>query len=67
MNADQADQAAEHDLSDQSEQPGLSAVLEAVLLVTDEPVPAVTLAQVAEAPTEAVEAVLRELAQDYDH
>jgi len=46
-------------------QPPLSAVLEAVLLVTDEPVPAVTLAQVAERPTEEVEAALRALAAEY--
>lgn len=46
-------------------QPPLSAVLEAVLLVTDEPVPAVTLAQVAERPTQEVEAALRALAAEY--
>lgn len=46
-------------------QPPLSAVLEAVLLVTDEPVPAVTLAQVAERPTEEVEAALQALAAEY--
>jgi segregation and condensation protein B len=45
--------------------PPLRAALEAVLLVTDEPVPAVTLAQVVERPTEEVEGVLAELAQDY--
>lgn len=45
--------------------PALSAALEAVLLVTDEPVPAVTLAQVVERPTEEVEAALSALAQDY--
>lgn len=43
----------------------LPAALEAVLLVTDEPVPAVTLAQVVERPTNEVEAVLHELAQEY--
>ena len=46
-------------------QPPLSALLEAVLLVTDEPVPAVTLAQVVERPTHEVEDVLRGLADDY--
>ena len=46
--------------------PPLSAVVEAVLLVTDEPLPAVTLAQVAERPTEEVEGVLRELATHYE-
>lgn len=46
-------------------QPELRAVLEAILLVTDEPVPATTLAQVAERPTAEVEQVLRELVDDY--
>src|SRR5437764_11605044 len=45
--------------------PALPAALEAVLLVTDEPVPAMTLAQVVERPTGEVEAVLSELARDY--
>lgn len=45
--------------------PPLPAALEAVLLVTDEPVPAVTLAQVVERPTGEVEEVLRALAADY--
>jgi segregation and condensation protein B len=45
--------------------PALEAALEAVLLVTDEPVPAVTLAQVVERSTEEVEAVLQALADDY--
>ena len=46
--------------------PPLPAALEAVLLVTDEPVPAVTLAQVVERPTGEVEDVLRDLARDYE-
>jgi segregation and condensation protein B len=46
--------------------PPLPAALEAVLLVTDEPVPAVTLAQVTERPTEEVEQTLQELAADYE-
>lgn len=45
--------------------PPLNAALEALLLVTDEPVPAVTLAQVVERPTAEVEQVLQELAEDY--
>ena len=45
--------------------PELAAVLEAILLVTDEPVPATTLAQVAERPTGEVEATLQTLAEDY--
>jgi segregation and condensation protein B len=47
-------------------QPPLPALLEAVLLVTDEPVPAVTLAQVAERPTHEVETALLQLAAQYD-
>jgi segregation and condensation protein B len=45
--------------------PPLRAALEAVLLVTDEPVPAVTLAQVTERPTEEIEATLQSLAGEY--
>lgn len=48
-----------------SEAPELSAVLEAILLVTDEPVPATTLAQVAERPTIDVESALQVLTEDY--
>ena len=43
----------------------LGAVLEAVLLVTDEPVPAMTLAQVVERPTGQVEEELARLAAEY--
>jgi segregation and condensation protein B len=46
-------------------QPPLPALLEAVLLVTDEPVPAVTLAQVVERPTAEVEEALGALATEY--
>lgn len=46
--------------------PPLRAALEAVLLVTDEPVPALTLAQVVERPTAEVVGGLTELAADYD-
>jgi segregation and condensation protein B len=46
--------------------PDLRAALEAVLLVVDEPVDEVTLAQVVERPREEVSALLRELAADYD-
>lgn len=45
--------------------PALPAVLEAILLVTDEPVPAMTLAQVVERPTGEVELALAALAQEY--
>jgi segregation and condensation protein B len=46
-------------------EPILSAAIEAVLLVVDEPVAVVTLAQVLERPRDEVEATLRELAEDY--
>ena len=46
--------------------PDLRAALEAVLLVVEEPVDEVTLAQVLERPREEVAAMLRELAADYD-
>ena len=47
------------------EAPPLQAVVEAVLLVTDEPVPVTVLAQVAEQPTAEIERVLHELVEDY--
>src|SRR6266705_3430772 len=45
--------------------PGLRASLEAILLVADEPVPLVVLAQVLERPRNEVEAELRTLAASY--
>ena len=45
--------------------PELAALLEAILLVADEPISAVVLAQVTEHPTEVVEAALAALAADY--
>jgi segregation and condensation protein B len=45
--------------------PGLRASLEAILLVADEPVPVVVLAQVTERPRSEVEAELRDLAASY--
>ncbi|MCW2620840.1 MAG: segregation and condensation protein [Frankiales bacterium] len=45
--------------------PDLAAVLEAVLLVTDQPVPALVLAQVSDQPTERVLQVLCDLAEGY--
>lgn len=45
--------------------PGLRAALEAILLVIDEPVPEITLAQVLERPTHEVVAALHELAAEY--
>lgn len=50
---------------DERDLPPLRAALEAVLLVTDEPVSAVTLAQVCERPTDEVERTLAALAQEY--
>jgi segregation and condensation protein B len=47
-------------------EPTLPAAIEAVLLVVDEPVADVTLAQVLERPRDEVAATLRELAADYD-
>ncbi len=46
-------------------EPGLHAALEAILLVVDEPVAEVTLAQVLERPTGEVAAALRRLAAEY--
>ena len=47
------------------ETPGLRASLEAILLVADEPVPVVVLAQVLERPRNEVTAELRDLAASY--
>ncbi|MBV9869220.1 MAG: SMC-Scp complex subunit ScpB [Frankiaceae bacterium] len=46
--------------------PGLRTALEAVLLVVEEPVAEVTLAQVVERPREEVAQTLRDLAAEYD-
>ncbi|SDR12180.1 SMC-Scp complex subunit ScpB [Thermostaphylospora chromogena] len=46
-------------------EPSLRAALEAILLVVDEPVGEMTLAQVLERPTAEVAATLRELAAEY--
>jgi segregation and condensation protein B len=51
---------------DAADLPPVRAALEAVLLVVDEPVAEVVLAQVVERPTEEVARLLRELAEDYD-
>jgi len=47
------------------EGPGLKASLEAILLVADEPVPVVVLAQVLERPRNQVTAQLQDLAEEY--
>lgn len=46
-------------------EPSLRAGLEAILLVVDEPVPEVTLAQILERPRDEVATTLRELAAEY--
>jgi segregation and condensation protein B len=46
--------------------PGLRAALEAIMMVADEPVPEVLLAQVLERPRGEVAATLRELAAEYE-
>jgi segregation and condensation protein B len=46
-------------------EPGLRAALEAILLVVDEPVAEVTLAQILERPRDEVSATLHELAAEY--
>jgi segregation and condensation protein B len=50
---------------DEADGPGLRASLEAILLVADEPVPEVLLAQVLERPRGEVDAALRALAAEY--
>ncbi|MDQ1704846.1 MAG: segregation and condensation protein [Frankiaceae bacterium] len=60
-----------HDFTEHHADPGtplpeLRTALEAVLLVVDEPVAEVVLAQVVERPTEEVGALLREMAAGYD-
>jgi segregation and condensation protein B len=50
---------------DNPQTPGLRASLEAILLVADEPVPVVVLAQVLERPRNEVMAQLHELATEY--
>jgi len=53
-------------MTDEPTQPSVRAALEAVLLVVDEPVAEVVLAQVLERPTGEVAGVLRELAEEYE-
>ena len=51
--------------NEETEGPGLRASLEAILLVADEPVPVVVLAQVLERPRSEVTAQLHALAEEY--
>ena len=53
------------DILQTPEGPGLRAALEAILLVADEPVPVVVLAQVLERPRSEVTAELHDLAEEY--
>ena len=57
---------ADADLVDGPGGPGLRASLEAILLVVDEPVPEVVIAQVLERPRGEITAALRDLAASYD-
>ena len=57
--------SAEPEDTQESQGPGLRASLESILLVADEPVPAVVLAQVLERPRNEVAAVLDDLAEEY--
>ena len=56
---------AANDADDSDEGPGLRASLEAILLVADEPVPEVLIAQILERPRHVVAEGLRALAQEY--
>jgi segregation and condensation protein B len=56
---------AETDGPPDAAEPSLRAGLEAILLVVDEPVPEVTLAQILERPREEIAMTLRELAAEY--
>jgi segregation and condensation protein B len=65
MTLPERDREPAHSVSDLPLPPARAA-LEAVLLVVDEPVAEVMLAQVLERPTEEVASMLRELAAEYD-
>ena len=54
------------DMEEPPNGPGLKASLEAILLVADEPVPVVVLAQVLERPRSEVAAELKDLAEEYE-
>ena len=62
---DAGEVGAEPPEPDGPDHPGLRASLEAILLVADEPVPAVVLAQVLERPTGQITELLRETAAAY--
>lgn len=52
-------------MTESRQEPSLRAGIEAILMVVDEPVPEVTLAQILERPRDEVTATLRELAAEY--
>ena len=58
-------ETSEPDAGHEAAVPPLATLLEAILLVTDEPVPALTLAHVVEQPTNEVERALEGLAEEY--
>lgn len=64
---EQADELGPADRSEQADElgPGLRASLEAIMLVADEPVSELLIAQVLERPRDEVGSVLRELAASY--
>jgi segregation and condensation protein B len=64
---DEASEAGEPapERPDGQELPGLRASIEAILLVVDEPVAEITLAQLLERPTHEIAATLRELSAEY--
>jgi segregation and condensation protein B len=64
--ADAEDDTPAAALVDDTAGPGLRSCLEAILLVVDEPVPEIVIAQVLERPRGEVTAALRELAASYD-
>lgn len=62
---EQSDDGVEVEPQALAPEPELSAALEAVLLVADEPIAAITLAQVVRMPVPDVEATLRDLSEGY--
>jgi segregation and condensation protein B len=68
MNPEPEEPAEPHEPEESHElpEPDLGASIEAILLVADEPVPVVVLAQVLERPRDQIAAALRDLAASYD-
>ncbi len=59
-------EAEQPDAAEEDSGPGLEQSLEAILLIVDEPVPEVMLAQVLEQPREEISRALKDLAASYD-